>query len=198
MVYKSESNSKNQLSAYTTSTTTATTIYLLHYSTMMFNTVIISFSGCNFNQHYAIREVSLYFTKEGLYRHFFVNPSTPTETTTNWYTATVLGGISANEHIPGALPLIVIKQLIRSMAAGYDRIACHGNVAMKFLESLALSCPLYDLQDLGVCTSYPRTLHSSNCGYNHKSHRECFMSKLRFIVSQLPKDFNSNSINWYL
>ena len=98
---------------------------------------------------------------------------------------------------PGALPLVTIQQLLRSMAAWYSRMACHGNVAKKYLDSLSLSCTVYDLQDHGVCTRHPKTLPSTNCCYNHKAHRECSMSKLRFIVAQLPKDFNTKSTNWH-
>ena len=79
---------------------------------MMFNTAIISLSGCNFD-NYAVGDMSLYFPQEDAYRHFFANPDPkPIENTadisTDWYHTMVFGGIGATEHIPGALPLITI------------------------------------------------------------------------------------------
>ena len=153
--------------------------------------VIISLEGVNLSSGLIVREMSLYFTHDRSYRHYFFKVPRNLELThgdrqTDRYYRNILGGIGLIRQIPGSLDYRCVAELLLSLQ-GYSIYTC-GNVSFQYLRENMPNAKITDIQTISSF-SYPSTVQGTGCGIEHPP-RYCALAKLRVVKDYCYKQFN--------
>ena len=154
--------------------------------------VIVSLEGVNLSSGLIVREMSLYFTHDRSYRHYFFKVPRNLDLThgdrqTDKYYRNILGGIGLNRQIPGSLDHRCVAELLHSLQS-YSIYTC-GNVSFQYLQEIIPHAKLTDIQTISSF-SYPSVLvKETGCGIEHPP-RYCALAKLLLVKDYCYKHFN--------